>query len=116
MMRRPPRSTLFPYATLFRSDQLACVCVTLRNLQSCNHCRSRRDTNQQALFFGQAARHREGILARHLDDFIDVVGAQNAGNKASAEALNLVRTWLSAREDGAFYRSEERRLERRLLW
>src|SRR5258708_29709455 len=26
MIRRPPRSTLFPYTTLFRSD-LACACV-----------------------------------------------------------------------------------------
>src|SRR5687768_18283181 len=25
MIRRPPRSTLFPYTTLFRSDQLAAV-------------------------------------------------------------------------------------------
>src|ERR1035441_3366822 len=24
MIRRPPRSTLFPYTTLFRSDRLAC--------------------------------------------------------------------------------------------
>src|SRR5438552_9263299 len=27
MIRRPPRSTLFPYTTLFRSDALAWVCV-----------------------------------------------------------------------------------------
>src|SRR3989442_11527311 len=25
MIRRPPRSTLFPYTTLFRSDNLVCV-------------------------------------------------------------------------------------------
>src|SRR5439155_17254889 len=27
MIRRPPRSTLFPYTTLFRSRQLACGCA-----------------------------------------------------------------------------------------
>src|SRR3712207_9270007 len=27
MIRRPPRSTLFPYTTLFRSDQLAVLLV-----------------------------------------------------------------------------------------
>src|SRR3712207_8208381 len=27
MIRRPPRSTLFPYTTLFRSDELVCVVV-----------------------------------------------------------------------------------------
>src|SRR2546425_7133882 len=33
MIRRPPRSTLFPYTTLFRSDsgdRLYCVCMTNR--------------------------------------------------------------------------------------
>src|SRR3712207_8555848 len=27
MIRRPPRSTLFPYTTLFRSDRIACISV-----------------------------------------------------------------------------------------
>src|SRR2546428_5945321 len=27
MIRRPPRSTLFPYTTLFRSERLACASV-----------------------------------------------------------------------------------------
>src|SRR5687768_18349017 len=30
MSRRPPRSTLFPYTTLFRSDRLPLACVTDR--------------------------------------------------------------------------------------
>src|SRR4029434_10700050 len=29
MIRRPPRSTLFPYTTLFRSCVCVCVCVCL---------------------------------------------------------------------------------------
>src|SRR3712207_8859904 len=31
MIRRPPRSTLFPYTTLFRSDPLASVIGLVRN-------------------------------------------------------------------------------------
>src|SRR3712207_8470359 len=27
MIRRPPRSTLFPYTTLFRSQQVCCLCA-----------------------------------------------------------------------------------------
>src|SRR3712207_7872935 len=36
MMRRPPRSTLFPYTTLFRSLE-APVCVPVRALGHCLH-------------------------------------------------------------------------------
>src|SRR2546423_8549311 len=32
MIRRPPRSTLFPYTTLFRSGAAGCVLVTLARL------------------------------------------------------------------------------------
>src|SRR5258706_3032229 len=28
MIRRPPRSTLFPYTTLFRSYPIQCICIT----------------------------------------------------------------------------------------
>src|SRR2546426_8527433 len=39
MIRRPPRSTLFPYTTLFRSDRILVVTTldlpSLRNLQRC---------------------------------------------------------------------------------
>src|SRR5258708_23765053 len=30
MIRRPPRSTLFPYTTLFRSTALCTTCLTMR--------------------------------------------------------------------------------------
>src|SRR5256885_9555662 len=42
MIRRPPRSTLFPYTTLFRSNAAAHALTTLRNLSS--HSRARRTT------------------------------------------------------------------------
>src|SRR2546425_9767633 len=32
MIRRPPRSTLFPYTTLFRSHELGCTVVALSDL------------------------------------------------------------------------------------
>src|SRR5436305_10553139 len=32
MIRRPPRSTLFPYTTLFRSEELACASVGVESL------------------------------------------------------------------------------------
>src|SRR3712207_7359309 len=31
MIRRPPRSTLFPYTTLFRSHKLGVVCTEIRH-------------------------------------------------------------------------------------
>src|SRR5690554_7118894 len=39
MIRRPPRSTLFPYTTLFRSDVHAC-CPQLAGEMSCLHLHS----------------------------------------------------------------------------
>src|SRR5258708_18157971 len=41
MIRRPPRSTLFPYTTLFRSRQLACQMGNLVLLAEYRKCRSR---------------------------------------------------------------------------
>src|ERR1035437_2504284 len=35
MIRRPPRSTLFPYTTLFRSDGSVCPTLTRQGLCSC---------------------------------------------------------------------------------
>src|SRR2546425_8958534 len=41
MIRRPPRSTLFPYTTLFRSLQAAVLRVKLRRLEEFNDARRR---------------------------------------------------------------------------
>src|SRR3989338_6708865 len=51
MMRRPPRSTLFPYTTLFRS----CRVASLRATKSCGARRGRTD-------WWQAARSEEHRL------------------------------------------------------
>src|SRR5260221_1341275 len=36
MIRRPPRSTLFPYTTLFRSCELCTLCVTVAGCETSN--------------------------------------------------------------------------------
>src|SRR5256885_9285075 len=46
MIRRPPRSTLFPYTTLFRSSPPDCMmgtqeCQAPQHGDSCNACRAR---------------------------------------------------------------------------
>src|SRR3712207_7500669 len=53
MIRRPPRSTLFPYTTLFRSSQLRAGALRLRLLTQ----RERGDAGQFA------ARHLQLVLA-----------------------------------------------------
>src|SRR5688572_31644175 len=52
MLRRPPRSTLFPYTTLFRSDDARIltgehrrVRAVLGQLARPDHCRSRRESD-----------------------------------------------------------------------
>src|SRR2546426_3412914 len=64
MIRRPPRSTLFPYTTLFRSEELAlgqqAAAVLNEGHQRVEHLRSQMDdlvsAHKQALFGHQAKR------------------------------------------------------------
>src|SRR2546422_5154246 len=44
MIRRPPRSTLFPYTTLFRSPWVAFVGASPRRFAHTHHDRARRGT------------------------------------------------------------------------
>src|SRR3712207_8815171 len=53
MIRRPPRSTLFPYTTLFRSMRAAPVCTLLT-------CRSRGRLDQR-FCGGEAVNRRDAI-------------------------------------------------------
>src|SRR5947209_11982243 len=41
MIRRPPRSTLFPYTTLFRSPSPTCGCARTESLRVLRVCRGR---------------------------------------------------------------------------
>src|SRR3989442_10035101 len=54
MIRRPPRSTLFPYTTLFRSAPVACIAP-------------RRPKNQPWRAFGRSEEHTSELQSRpHL--------------------------------------------------
>src|SRR5260370_22562418 len=46
MIRRPPRSTLFPYTTLFRSRRLAAVPAFARPLRGSTVCRRADDSRE----------------------------------------------------------------------
>src|SRR2546425_6061535 len=72
MIRRPPRSTLFPYTTLFRSAEVA-------------------------LAFGDLVQHDRGLLARVGDDlaqrlFQGAAHDLDAGLLVGVVALDLVRS------------------------
>src|SRR2546429_9951211 len=60
MIRRPPRSTLFPYTTLFRSK-----CMPLRNL-STNHGSRKRSITGDAERMKTMAEHIDRALAFEL--------------------------------------------------
>src|SRR5256885_6042171 len=60
MIRRPPRSTLFPYTTLFRSDRLAARLCRPRRGRSADG-----KSEAQPVFGGAAGRNREGA-SRYL--------------------------------------------------
>src|SRR5258706_9482112 len=49
MIRRPPRSTLFPYTTLFRSDQVAVIPLLIHPLLSIAVCPEGRSSGTRAL-------------------------------------------------------------------
>src|SRR5436309_4000507 len=61
MLRRPPRSTLFPYTTLFRSSRRARPRRSCDDSSSALDCPSNavRGTNQALLTFLKAQSHRE---------------------------------------------------------
>src|SRR3712207_8524672 len=58
MIRRPPRSTLFPYTTLFRSEQVAVGAVQLDHVEAGVDAHARRAHEVVA--------HPLHVLARHL--------------------------------------------------
>src|SRR5258707_14956307 len=74
MIRRPPRSTLFPYTTLFRSDAA---------------CAVRRD---HARLIRGARRTRSPAVASRLASVLNAVGTarRHAGQAASADHARAV--------------------------
>src|SRR3712207_8117638 len=61
MMRRPPRSTLFPYTTLFRS---ACGLVGLREASACSSQASGLASSRAGPAAGRRTRYCGGMLVR----------------------------------------------------
>src|SRR5256885_8573857 len=68
MIRRPPRSTLFPYTTLFRSQQLAIGAV---------------DAHRQHLD------QRVAVVPRRLRDGGDALSARPAGGRSEEHTSEL---------------------------
>src|SRR3712207_7122097 len=64
MIRRPPRSTLFPYTTLFRSDRAGDHEVAVAALEEVGEGRANRERNPKDV--GQD--HRAPVLRRLLED------------------------------------------------
>src|SRR2546427_12493186 len=99
MIRRPPRSTLFPYTTLFRS-------IGERLGQHDDHVGARRlDAGDLHVLYAGAelAQHRQRLLERLLDidfDTLEEELARNADTQpahAAAERRHVVAHRLAAR-------------------
>src|SRR5688572_31019552 len=76
MIRRPPRSTLFPYTTLFRSGrQLVCGGVEERRVAD-----ERRDARDDQV----ADRLRECVQSQH-EDIVTAAGVGERGQRLRSE-------------------------------
>src|SRR3712207_6919555 len=62
MIRRPPRSTLFPYTTLFRSVLCNQVCRVLTKLKTCTLAPSQSERRTS----GDAVRIEQPLHLRHV--------------------------------------------------
>src|ERR1039458_378619 len=69
MIRRPPRSTLFPYTTLFRSAEG-------------ERCRDRRDGNRQGLSQRCGGEADEGVRRAQLHSGEEAEGAAELGGQS----------------------------------
>src|SRR6266581_2700959 len=97
MIRRPPRSTLFPYTTLFRSHRVRALRSCLRGVPRCslNHQRSEEHTselqspvhlvcrlllekkNSTAVMVDAGFKKQKELTKMQLDNTKDQVYAQN---------------------------------------
>src|SRR3712207_9376391 len=91
MIRRPPRSTLFPYTTLFRSDPP-------------DHTRLRKLV--QPSFTGRGMQALRGSIQQIVDDLLDQAerDADERGEVAPDRRMDLIEAFAYP------FRSEERRV------
>src|SRR2546430_7674823 len=86
MIRRPPRSTLFPYTTLFRSPALSRQIRGLERLVGCDLFR--RSTQRVELTLaGEALLARARALLADLDDAISVT--RSVGGRSEEHTSEL---------------------------
>src|SRR5580698_1561149 len=68
-------------------DQFARIVLPACNFDRGDYSSSRRNPHQQTFFLSEAARHVDRFIIGYRNDLIDVVPAQDAGHKPSADAL-----------------------------
>src|SRR5260221_8856123 len=85
MIRRPPRSTLFPYTTLFRSQRMANNVLALERGE-----RDSPDVSQDLL-----DRHHAALLPAREIDLRDVAGDHRLGADRKSTRLNSSHTVIS---------------------
>src|SRR5579872_884881 len=90
----------FPVAGQNGDDQFACVLGPRGDLESGDNGCSGADADKKAFFERQAARHGHGFVVGDLNNFIDELGIEDAGDETCADALNLVGTGFAAAEHG----------------
>src|SRR2546426_7729416 len=81
MMRRPPRSTLFPYTTLFRSSVSTCASV------SASRSAGPASVSKSAWTWGSAGKAEEHTSA--LQSAWDIVWRLSLGKKKGAAAARV---------------------------
>src|SRR2546422_8205005 len=75
MIRRPPRSTLFPYTTLFRSDRVA---------------REEGDGDPEGRRLGERQVHEDDATREHVEPEVDVDrGEHEAGEERDRKSTRL---------------------------
>src|SRR3712207_7991439 len=83
MVRRPPRSTLFPYTTLFRSDPRPEQLRGLEHLRAVGHRRAHLDQQQLALDRGR------GVQLDDLDHLDQLVELDRKSTRLNSSHANI---------------------------
>src|SRR3712207_8285616 len=78
MIRRPPRSTLFPYTTLFRSDDVGDGAVTVGNLEREDGAAVGRDPGRHPHGIGQGV-GLDGLTVHHAERLLHIVRSGRSG-------------------------------------
>src|SRR5688572_31357096 len=102
MIQRPPRSTLFPYTTLFRSPDPALLCR--RGTVAHRRGVSERRCGHDGLYAARAARRRVGHHTLEFSDFDP--GAQDRSEEHTSELQsqsNLVCRLLLEKKNNNMY-------------